>query len=149
VATHPDAPHLAHQPALALTYQLIQFREGRRRGGGMELNAAHLSDQDMKDLSAYLSQLPPPPKEETADRDAVQEGAEISNAFYCNSCHGRALEGQKHIPALARQKSTYLFRQLQHFKSGERIDLDGSMENAVQGLDERAMHRLSTYAASH
>jgi cytochrome c553 len=147
MAVHPDAPNLAHQPALAVTYQLIQFRDGRRSGGGMETMAQNLSDQDARDLSAYVATLPAPAG--VAVPDQIQrQGQSIANALYCNSCHGEQLEGQKHVPRLAGQKQSYLERQLNHFKSGERIDLDGSMENAVLGLDSDSIRAVSAFAAS-
>lgn len=147
IAVNPDAPNLAHQPALALTYQLIQFREGQRIGGGMDTVAKDLTDQDARDLSAYLYSLPARPSQPLSPEIAAK-GQAIERAMYCNSCHGENLEGQKHVPRLAGQKQSYLVRQLSHFKTGERIDLDGSMENAVMGLDAESIESISAYAAS-
>jgi cytochrome c553 len=149
IAITEDAPHLAHQPALAITYQLIQFRTEQRVGGGMEVIAKNLSDQDARDLGAYIYSLPSPEYSNTVAGVETQSGEVLVNQLFCNSCHGRNLEGQKHVPRLAGQKQNYLEKQLIHFKSGERIDLDGSMENAVQSLDDGTIHSISVFASHH
>jgi cytochrome c553 len=48
------APLLQAQSAPYLEAQLRAFKDGRRKGGGMETNASAMSDEDMRDISEYL-----------------------------------------------------------------------------------------------
>lgn len=147
VSISPDIPNLAAQPALSITYQLIQFRGQQRKGGGMEALAMPLSDQDMRDIAAYYSALPAPPSK-TGDTEKIAKGQQISSAQYCNSCHGAQLQGQKHIARLAGQSPEYLVTQLKNIRSGSRVDMDGTMGSAARGLSDEDIEALAAYAAS-
>ena len=154
VACHGEAgqssqagvPHLAAQPPLSIFYQLLQFRDQRRRGGGMEAIAANLSEQDMRDLAAYFSQLPAPKGQPFADAALVRQGEQLAQAQFCSSCHDNQLQGQKHVPRLAGQRADYFLPQLQHLHSGERADMDGTMASAAASLSPADMAALSAYA---
>lgn len=67
IATAPDAPHLAGQPALYLTAQLNAYRSGQRRHEVMAVIARTLTDEDIAAVAAYFSavrleaQAPPKP----------------------------------------------------------------------------------------
>ena len=147
VSMSADIPNLAAQPPLSITYQLIQFRGQQRKGGAMEALATGLSDQDMRDIAAYYSALPPPPAK-SGDADKIAKGQQISNAQYCNSCHGPQLQGQKHIARLAGQSQEYLVTQLKNIRSGTRIDMDGTMGSAARGLSDEDIEAIASYAAS-
>jgi len=147
VAASSEIPNLAAQPALSITYQLIQFRGQQRKGGAMEALAAPLSDQDMRDIAAYFTSLPPPPAK-SGNADQIAKGQQISSTQYCNSCHGPQLQGQKHIARLAGQSKEYLVTQLKNIRSGTRIDMDGTMGSAARGLSDDDIDALATYAAS-
>ncbi|MGH7318084.1 MAG: c-type cytochrome, partial [Candidatus Rokuibacteriota bacterium] len=54
-ATMSGVPSLAGMPAFHTHWQLIMFRDGRRRDAQMSPFAAHLSDEDMAVLSAYYA----------------------------------------------------------------------------------------------
>lgn len=140
-------PHLAAQPALSIFYQLVQFREQNRKGGGMEVFARDLSDQDMRDIGAYFGSLPGPP---AADADAalVLIGQGISQQNYCQSCHGAKLQGQKHVPRLAGQASDYFITQLVNLRSATRIDMDGNMGSAAKNLTDADIAALAAFAKS-
>jgi cytochrome c553 len=142
-----DIPNLAAQPPLSITYQLIQFRGQQRKGGAMEALATTLSDQDMRDIAAYYSALPPPPAK-SGDADKIAKGQQISSAQYCNSCHGPQLQGQKHIARLAGQLPEYIATQLKNIRSGSRIDMDGTMGSAARGLSDEDIEAIASYAAS-
>lgn len=61
IADNPANPNLAGQNSKYLEYALRSYRDGVRRGGlavVMRPNAANLTDQNIKDLSAYFSSLP-------------------------------------------------------------------------------------------
>jgi cytochrome c553 len=147
VSISADIPNLAAQPPLSMTYQLIQFRGQQRKGGAMEALATSLSDQDMRDIAAYYSALPPPPAK-SGDADKIVKGQQISSAQYCNSCHGPQLQGQKHIARLAGQSPEYITTQLKNIRSGNRIDMDGTMGSAARGLSDEDIEAIASYAAS-
>jgi len=142
-----DIPNLAAQPPLSITYQLIQFRGEQRKGGGMEAITQALSDQDMRNIAAYFSALPPPPAQ-SGNADKIAKGQQIAGTQYCNSCHGSQLQGQKHIARLAGQSPEYLMTQLKAIRSGSRIDMDGTMGSAARGLGDDDIESLAAYAAS-
>ena len=147
IGISPDIPNLAAQPALSITYQLIQFRGQQRKGGAMEALAAPLSDQDMRDIAAYYEALPAPPAQ-SGNAEKIAKGAQISGAQYCNSCHGAQLQGQKHIARLAGQSPQYLVSQLKNIRSGARVDMDGTMGSAARGLSDDDIESIAAYAAS-
>jgi cytochrome c553 len=145
IAPVPGVPHLAAQPALAIFYQLVQFREQYRKGGGMEGVANALSDQDMRDIAAFFTALPAPAPQ-SADADAVALGQRVSQQAFCQSCHGAQLQGQKHIPRLAGQKSDYLSLQLRNLRSSARVDMDGTMGSAAKALTDAQIDALVAFA---
>lgn len=62
VSTIPNYPNLAGQKEAYIVAQLGAFKSGERKGANsaiMAPMAAGLSEQDMMDLAAYFSQLPP------------------------------------------------------------------------------------------
>lgn len=147
ISSSAEIPNLAAQPSLSITYQLIQFRGQQRKGGGMEGISMALSDQDMRDIAAYYSALPPPPAK-SGNAEKIAKGAQISSTQYCNSCHGPQLQGQKHIARLAGQSQEYLVTQLKNIRSGARVDMDGTMGSAARGLSDEDIEALAAYAAS-
>ena len=147
ISISPDIPNLAAQPPLSITYQLIQFRGQQRKGGGMEAITMILSDQDIRDIAAYYSDLPVPPAK-SGNADKIAKGQQIAGAQYCNSCHGPQLQGQKHIARLAGQSPEYVATQLKNIRSGARIDMDGTMGSAARGLSDEDIEALAAYAAS-
>jgi len=147
IGSSPNIPHIAAQPSLSIFYQLVQFREGMRKGGGMEVFAKPLSDDDIRDIAAYFSALPPPlPK--AGDATKVALGLRLTQQSYCNSCHAPQLQGQKQVPRLAGQSIEYFIVQLRNIRSGSRIDMDGTMGSAARGLSDEDIEVLAIYAAS-
>ncbi len=143
----PNIPHIAAQPPLSLFYQLVQFREGMRKGGGMEVLAKPLSDEDIRDIAAYFSALPPPAAK-AGDVAKQALGQKITQQNYCNSCHAPQLQGQKQVPRLAGQSIEYFVTQLRNIRSGTRVDMDGTMGSAARGLSDEDIEALAIYAAS-
>src|SRR5271156_1444822 len=54
-------PSLAAQPDIFIQYQLVFIRDGQRQVEVMQQIAKQLTDQNIRDLGAYYSSLPPPP----------------------------------------------------------------------------------------
>jgi cytochrome c553 len=57
LATVPDAPNLAGQPAIYLGAQLKAYRDGTRKHEVMSLMAKPLSDADIDNLAAWYASL--------------------------------------------------------------------------------------------
>jgi cytochrome c553 len=57
IATVPNAPHLAGQPAIYVEEQLKNYRSGGRRHEVMNVVAKPLSDADIDDLAARYASI--------------------------------------------------------------------------------------------
>lgn len=57
MATAPNTPNLAGQPAGYLSAQLKAFRGGSRRSEAMNVVAKPLSDADIEDLAAWFASI--------------------------------------------------------------------------------------------
>jgi cytochrome c553 len=57
IAKLPDAPNLAGQPATYLVRELNAYRSGARKSEVMAVAAKTLSDQEIRDLSAYYAAI--------------------------------------------------------------------------------------------
>ena len=148
VASIPGVPHLAAQPPLSIFYQLLQFRDQRRKGGGMEAIATSLSEQDMRDIAAHYAALPAPAPHAGGDAQKIARGQQIAQQQYCSSCHGAQLQGQKHVPRLSGQASDYFVAQLRNLRSGVRVDMDGTMASAARSLTDEEIEAMAVYARS-
>src|SRR5207253_9890155 len=101
---------LAGQPVFFTHWQLIKFRDGRRKDPMMSPVAANLSDADMADLAAYYATLPPRPRPQTLDAAKAAAGQRLAVSHHCTSCHRPDLGGQHQVPRLAGQDLDYLLR---------------------------------------
>jgi cytochrome c553 len=144
----PGTPSLAGQPALYTHWQLIKFRDGRRRDDQMSPFAATLSDRDMEDLAAYYSVQRPQPRPAAPDPGKAAIGRRLAEDYHCTSCHRPGLVGQQQVPRLAGQDFTYLLKLLRGFKAQTASDLDGSMTMAAQPLSEGDIENLTHFIAS-
>ena len=66
-ATIPGTPSIAGQPTYFTHWQLIKFRDGRRKDAQMTPFAANLTDTDMADLAAYYAAQRPLPRPAVTD----------------------------------------------------------------------------------
>ena len=57
LATAPDAPHLAGQPALYVAAQLKAYRSGERKHEVMAVMAKPLTDADIDNLAAWFASI--------------------------------------------------------------------------------------------
>lgn len=150
-ATQPANPSLAGQPVFYTHWQLVLFRDGRRRDPQMSPFAANLTDADMTDLAAYYAtQKPTPRSTATADAGTMSSaGQRLSELHHCASCHSPALVGPRYTPHLGGQSYEYLVKQLREFKARTRGELDGStMTNATQAVQDREIEILARYFAA-
>jgi cytochrome c553 len=147
-STDPQFPSLAAQPPLYTFYQLLQFREGRRKDPRMSPFAAQLTDADMKDIAAYFAAQKIAAPAVTPDPARVAAGKAVADGSYCGSCHTHTYYGQNHIARLAGQHYAYLVKELRGFKSGARPDIDGTMASAAQPLTDADIENVAHYLAT-
>ena len=147
-ASIPGTPSLAGQPAFFTHWQLIKYRDGRRKDEQMSPFARNLSDEDMGDLAAFYSTQPPKARGSAVDPGKVAAGRPLVDTHHCSSCHTPALTGQQQVPLLAGQDLIYLTKLLRGFKDRTASDLDGTMTMAAQPLTAEEVESLAHYLAS-
>ena len=147
-ATIPGTPSLAGQPAFFTHWQLIKYRDGRRKDEQMSPFAQNLTDEDMGDLAAFYAAQAPRPRGSAVDAKRVAAGRPLVDTHHCASCHTPALTGQQQVPLLAGQDLTYLLKLLRGFKARTASDLDGTMTMAAQPLTADDVDNLAHYLAS-
>jgi len=135
-------PNLAAQQAPYIVNQLNAFKTGARNNPMMQSMAANLSDDDINNLAAYYSSLPPV----SAGGDPALAKSGQTKAGMCFGCHGSSAEGNGQFPRLAGQHPNYLFKQLSSFKEGVRKN--GHMQAIAGTLSEDDMKALAAYFGS-
>src|SRR5215475_10178822 len=148
-ANIPGTPSLAGQPVYFTHWQLIKFRDGRRKDPQMTPFAKNLSDTDMADLAAYYeAQQPKPRRPASIDPVRVAAGKQLADLHHCSSCHRPGFTGQQQAARLAGQDSDYLLKLLRGFKAKTASDLDGTMTVAAQPLTDEDIQNLVQFLAS-
>ena len=150
LAADKNVPDLAGEPNLYLQFQLVFFRKGVRKNEIMNAMAQQLSEDDLRDISAYYASLPGPDGSKAPD-NAPQEtalGAKIAAGIHCTNCHGDHFEGVDNIGRLAGQREDYVYNALRDFKSGARTATGAAgMAEVVYPLGDTEMKALAHYVA--
>jgi cytochrome c553 len=156
----PNHPKLAGQHAKYLFKQLKEFKLGAMSGGkegrpnpimgGMSMA---LSEQDMKDISAYFASLNMEPGS-TAE-DVIELGGQLYKSGdaergipACAACHGPRGNGTSlaGFPKVSFQNADYVKVQLESFRSGGRYnDMNGMMRDISMKLTDKDIELLSKY----
>ena len=129
-------PRSPAQPPLYILYQLLNFRDGRRKNDVMIAFVAKMSDDDMKDIAAYYAALPPRPAKEV-DPAVADAGKAVEARNHCGSCHMPDFRGQKHIPRLAGQHYDYLVKSLRGFRRQHPRRSRRNDDEAAQPLSDK------------
>lgn len=158
----PNHPKLAGQHAEYLFKQLKEFKLGMTSGGKegrmdpvMSGMAMPLSEQDMKDISAYFASLNMTPG--STPEDVVALGGKLYKAGdaergipSCAACHGPRGNGTSlaGFPKVSFQNADYVKAQLEKFRSGDRNnDLNGMMRDVAKKLTDKDIELLSKYVS--
>lgn len=161
-AGHANGPEgkfakLAGQDAAYLVKQMQDFRSGARKHDQMAIMARSVSDEDVRDISAYFASLPamkgePDPK--AAATSAIgqrlyEQGDATRGVLACASCHSAQAQGPALAPRIAGQEWRYLDKQLRDWRSGDRKNSpDGVMNKALAPLSDAEIEALATHLAS-
>lgn len=157
-------PKLAGQHAGYLHGQLIDLRQlpdaeaPSRISPVMNPMAANLTDQDIADISYYLSQKTLDNPATATNPALVEAGQKIwrggimaKGVPACSACHGASGTGiPAQYPYLGGQFASYLESQLHAFRSGDRDgdrDTGGVMADIAARLSDAEIKAVSDYAA--
>lgn len=164
-------PNLAGQQADYIVKQLTAFKDGSRVDPVMAPMAAGLSTADMADLAAYFNTFTRSGESAAATPDTTStdtgaapvaapvaqvvgdaaagkglynSGDEARGITACVACHGKDGDSTVLInPNLSKQHPEYIAKQLNAFKSEERVNV--SMNVVAKNLSEQDVANLSAF----
>lgn len=149
----PANPKLAQQHPEYIVKQLEEFKSGKRPNPIMQGFASQLSEQDMKNVAAYVGSQQEKPGF-AKDKDLVTLGEKLyrggkqSGALpACAGCHspnGAGIPAQ--YPRLAGQHADYIYAQLVAFGNGTRKN-SPPMTTIAAKLNDHEMRALADYIA--
>ena len=145
-----DTPSLAGQPDGFLQWQLVYFRSGTRKNPVMQAMATSLTDDDIRNLSAYFAAQPPPPPgaQGAANAALFAAGQKLAQQNRCASCHKDDYSGTQATPRTAMQREDYLVKALREFKAGARTGGGvAAMADVVYPLGDADLRALAHFMA--
>ncbi|MEY4075246.1 MAG: cytochrome c4 [Betaproteobacteria bacterium] len=149
----PANPKLAQQHPEYLAKQLQEFKSGKRANAIMSGMSASLSDQDMKNIGAWLGSQKAKPgfakdKELVALGERIYRGGLADrNIAACAGCHspnGAGIPAQ--YPRLSGQHADYTASQLVSFRDGVRKN-SLQMSQVAAKLNDREIRAVADYIA--
>jgi len=149
----PAYPKLAQQHPDYLVKQLQEFKSGKRANAIMSGMSAGLSDEDMKNVSAWLGSKSAKPnfakeKELVVLGERIYRGGIADRQIAaCAGCHtptGAGIPSQ--YPRLSGQHADYSVTQLTGFRDGVRKN-SAQMMGVASKLNDREIKAVSDYIA--
>lgn len=150
-STSPTYPKLAGQFPQYLHKQLVDMKSGKRNDPVMSVFAQQLSDEEMRNISAWLA-TQKPALGEAKDKSLVFMGERIyrggiadRNIPACAGCHspnGAGIPAQ--YPRVAGQHATYTEKQLNDFRSGERTN-HPIMNDVAAKMNDKEIKAVADY----
>jgi cytochrome c553 len=115
----------------------------------MQPIADQISNEEIRDLSAYFASLTPTKASASDDNpDLSRKGAEAAAGRRCGSCHGDSFAGAKAVARLAGQREDYLVKALHDYKSNLRAGGGvAAMAEVAHPLSEEEITALAHYLA--
>jgi len=149
----PAYPKLAQQHPDYLVKQLQEFKSGKRANAIMSGMAAGLSDEDMKNVAAWVGSKQSKPNF-AKEKDLVVLGERIYRGGIadrqiaaCAGCHtptGAGIPSQ--YPRLSGQHADYAVAQLTAFRDGVRKN-SAQMAGVAAKMNDREIKAVSDYIA--
>jgi len=149
----PANPRLAQQHPDYIVKQLQEFKAGKRKNPIMQGFAAQLTDQDMKNIGAYVGTQKAKPgfakdKELVALGEKIYRGGlqnrQLPACAGCHSPNGAGIPAQ--YPRLSGQHADYTAAQLLAFRDGIRGN-SVQMSQIAAKLNDREIRAVSDYIA--
>ena len=148
-----ENPKLAQQHPAYLVKQLEEFKSGKRASAIMQGFASMLSDEDMKNVAAWLASKPAA-ENAAKDKNLVVMGEriyrggipdrQIAACAACHSPNGAGIPAQ--YPRLSGQHAVYTEAQLKAFRDGTRNN-NVQMTGVAAKLNDREIRAVSDYIA--
>ncbi len=147
----PANPKLAQQHPEYLVKQLQEFKSGKRANAIMSGMVAALSDDDMRNIAAWLASKKAKPgfakdKELVALGERIYRGGVADrNIAACSGCHspnGAGIPAQ--YPRLSGQHADYTVSQLTGFRDGVRKN-SLQMTQVASKLNDREIRAVADY----
>jgi cytochrome c553 len=142
--TDPVAPKLYHTRQSYLVSAIAAFRDGQRESAIMGPMVQGLSDQDVRDVAAYLAgdMHDKPPK--SNEQDSYYGFARA----HCTMCHGESGIGEMEgMPVLTGQDPAYLQAALEEYRKG--IRKDPTMREVAAKLTPEDEKGMAAYFAQY
>lgn len=153
VSPVPIFPSIAGQPAEYMYWQLIEYKRKADPESPMTALVMTLSDQDMRDYSAWYAALAPasPVRVEGGDAERgaalFREGDPAAGVPPCQGCHGADANGHplassdpsfRLYPPLRGQHAAYVAQRLKDYRDGKNLltSNDRIMHGVAQGLSD-------------
>jgi len=153
-ASLPENPKLAAQHGAYIHKQLLNFQTGERQNPIMEPIAKGMSEEDIRNIVAYLEKSSKPSQGAARNKDLVALGKKIFRGGIaerhvpacaaCHSANGAGIPAQ--FPRLAGQHQAYTEAQLQAFRSGARKNSE-QMTQIVKRMSEEEIKAVADYVA--
>jgi cytochrome c553 len=155
-------PRIAGKPEQYLFNQLVNYRDGRRHYGLMVHMVEHLSDDYLREMARYFSQLDLPYPEPQAPRPGTSaqvlargqqlalQGDASKGVASCAACHGQALMGvQPAIPGLLGLPRDYIAAQVGAWQTGvRRAHAPDCMAQIAKKLTPDDVNAVSSWIAA-
>jgi thiosulfate dehydrogenase len=155
-------PRLSGLEPAYIEKQLQDFANEKRGNAVMKPIAQGLSDDEIKAVATYYSQLEIPsstqkPATDDATIASFKEGKQLAingnwskNIPACYACHGEGAGGiGENFPALAGQGALYIEQQLNAWRNGQRKnDPNDLMKGVALRLSDAEIKSVSAYLAS-
>jgi cytochrome c553 len=145
----PVTPILAGQQHEFLVLQMFYLREGLREVPAMAGMLKGFSDRDLEDVAAYYARQQPLARRESANPKLHARGQALAHGMGCGSCHMGDYRGQKHVPAITRQREDYLVAAMKAYRDNKRTGTDTSMNAALYQVSDADIEALAHYLAHH
>jgi cytochrome c553 len=153
-------PRLAGQGSVYIVKQLNDIAGGKRKPTGlgeqMIAIAGGLSDQEKRDVAAYLHSLKGEEVSDLKDKAGAPYKGQVIVKFgvsgkvsACQSCHGYNGRGASPVfPMIGRQKYVYLVNQLKSWRDGSRAnDPAGMMRAVAKNLTDDDINDVAAFLA--
>lgn len=149
----PANPKLAQQHPEYVVKQLQEFKSGKRSNAIMTGMVAALSDQDMKNIAAWLATKTNKPGQ-SKDKELIAMGEKIYRGGIadrqvpaCAGCHSPNGAGIPSIyPRVSGQHADYTALQLNTFRDGSRKN-SVAMTQVAAKMNDREIKAVSDYMA--
>ena len=149
----PIYPKLAQQHPEYIAKQLVEYKSGKRANAIMSGLAASLSEEDTRNIGAFLASKTSKPGF-AKDKDLATLGEKIYRGGIadrqipaCAGCHSPTGAGiPSQYPRLAGQHAEYTASQLTQFRDGVRLN-NLQMSQVAAKLNDKEIKALADYIA--